>query len=90
MDLTSLLGVKSVTLYDPKPTEFLDLSSQFFLTENDIGKPRAEVSAPKLAELNPYVLINYFLFVSGSSCFYYYFNLKLILKGSSKSFQRRS
>ena len=57
MNLTSLLGVKSVTLYDPKPTEFLDLSSQFFLTENDIGKPRAEVSAPKLAELNPYVLI---------------------------------
>ncbi|KAJ3043758.1 SPS-sensor component ptr3 [Rhizophlyctis rosea] len=50
-----LAGVKSVTLYDPHPVELADLSSQFFLHQEDIGKPRAEVSAPRLAELNAYV-----------------------------------
>ena len=29
-----------------------DLGSNFFLTEADLGKPRAAVCAPKLAELN--------------------------------------
>ena len=39
-----LAGVKSVTIYDPTPCSYTDLSAQFFLTEDDIGKPRAEVS----------------------------------------------
>ncbi|KAK0482046.1 ubiquitin activating enzyme [Armillaria luteobubalina] len=42
----SLAGVKSVTIYDPEP---------FFLREEDIGKSRAEATAPRLAELNAYV-----------------------------------
>jgi ubiquitin-activating enzyme E1 len=28
---------------------------QFFLREADVGKPRAQVTAPRLAELNSYV-----------------------------------
>lgn len=50
-----LAGVKSVTLHDNTPASMLDLASQFYLTEDDIGKPRAAVSVKKLAELNPYV-----------------------------------
>ena len=48
-------GVKSVTLYDPAPVQVADLSAQFFLTEADTGRGRAEVTAPRLAELNQYV-----------------------------------
>ena len=50
-----LAGVKSVTLHDDALVSFSDLSAQFYLLESDIGQPRAKVSAPKLAELNPYV-----------------------------------
>ncbi|KAH7476625.1 Ubiquitin-like modifier-activating enzyme 1 [Phytophthora ramorum] len=50
-----LAGVKSVTLHDDTPASTLDLASQFYLTEADVGKPRAAVSLNKLAELNPYV-----------------------------------
>ncbi|CAG8762859.1 1368_t:CDS:2, partial [Racocetra persica] len=53
-----LAGVKSVTLYDPEPVKISDLSSQFFLHEDDIGKPRATVSRPRLAELNQYVPVS--------------------------------
>ncbi|KAK5121747.1 E1 ubiquitin-activating protein [Meristemomyces frigidus] len=50
----ALAGVKSLTLYDPKPARIEDLSSQFFLTPADVGKPRAAVTAPRVSELNPY------------------------------------
>lgn len=50
-----LAGVKSLTIYDEAPVTFSDLSTNFFLGEADIGKNRAEVCIPKLAELNPYV-----------------------------------
>ncbi|KAG1753795.1 uncharacterized protein EDB91DRAFT_1286481 [Suillus paluster] len=50
-----LAGVKSVTLYDPEPVTMQDLSSQYFLREEDIGKPRAAATLPRLAELNAYV-----------------------------------
>jgi len=53
-----LAGVKSVTLYDPAPVQISDLSTQFFLTEADVGKPRAAVSQPHLAELNQYVPVH--------------------------------
>merc|ERR1719203_245625 len=48
-------GVKSVTLHDPAPVQLSDLSAQFFLQEADVGRPRAEVTLPRLAELNQYV-----------------------------------
>ncbi|TXT08346.1 uncharacterized protein COLE_05270 [Cutaneotrichosporon oleaginosum] len=51
----ALAGVKSVTIYDPAPVEIADLGTQFFLREEDVGKPRHEVTAPRLAELNSYV-----------------------------------
>lgn len=50
-----LAGVKSVTLYDPDSVELKHLSSQYFFTQEDIGKNCAEVSQPRLAELNSYV-----------------------------------
>jgi ubiquitin-activating enzyme E1 len=50
----ALAGVKSLTIHDTKPTTMLDLSTQFYLSENDIGTNRALVSVKKLAELNPY------------------------------------
>jgi ubiquitin-activating enzyme E1 len=50
-------GVKSVTLHDPGNVEIADLSSHFYFTEADVGKNRAEVSTPKLAELNNYVTV---------------------------------
>lgn len=54
----ALAGVKSLSLYDPAPVELQDLSSQFFLSEHDIGKERASATLPKLAELNQYVPID--------------------------------
>lgn len=51
-------GVKSVTIHDPGKTSYADLSSQFFLRVEDIGKNRAEVTQPRLAELNSYVPVN--------------------------------
>ncbi|KAF2149040.1 putative poly(A)+ RNA transport protein [Myriangium duriaei CBS 260.36] len=53
----ALAGVKSLTLFDPKPAQTKDLSSQFFLHPDDVGKPRADVTVPRVSELNPYVPI---------------------------------
>lgn len=50
----ALAGVKSLSLYDPKPAQLSDLSSQFFLHPDDVGKSRAAVSVPRVSELNPY------------------------------------
>ena len=50
----ALAGVKSLTLFDPKPAVIADLSSQFFLHPEDVGKPRASVTVPRVSELNPY------------------------------------
>ncbi|KAK5117376.1 hypothetical protein LTR62_005994 [Meristemomyces frigidus] len=54
----ALAGVKSLTLWDPKKARIEDLSSQFFLHEHDVGKPRAEVTAPRVSELNPYTPVS--------------------------------
>ena len=48
-------GVKSMTIYDKEKVSLDDLSAQFYLTEKDIGKNRAECTLPHLAELNTYV-----------------------------------
>lgn len=48
-------GVKSVTLHDQVNCSIMDLSSQFYLEENDVGKNRAEACFEKLADLNSYV-----------------------------------
>ncbi|CAK7198182.1 E1 ubiquitin-activating protein [Sporothrix eucalyptigena] len=54
----ALAGVKSLTLHDPAPVAIADLSSQFFLHIDDIGKPRDEVTAPRVAELNAYTPVH--------------------------------
>ncbi|CAL1539269.1 unnamed protein product [Lymnaea stagnalis] len=51
-------GVKSVTIHDTQAATWSDLSSQFFLREEDVGKNRAEVTLPRLTELNSYVHVS--------------------------------
>ncbi|KAA6359201.1 MAG: putative ubiquitin-activating enzyme E1, partial [Streblomastix strix] len=50
-----LSGVKVVSIHDTALTTIADLTTQFYLTEGDIGKNRAEACVAKLAELNQYV-----------------------------------
>jgi ubiquitin-activating enzyme E1 len=54
----ALAGVKTVTLHDGGNVEMWDLSSNFFLTEDDIGRNRAVACVAKLQELNNSVLIS--------------------------------
>ena len=45
----SLAGPASVTIYDPNPVSWGDLSSNFYCREEDVGKiSRAEASIGKL------------------------------------------
>ena len=54
-----LSGPQSVTIYDPVLININDLSSNFYLSEKDVGKKfRDEASIQKLSELNPYVKIS--------------------------------
>ena len=54
----ALAGVKSLTLHDPTPAAIADLSSQFFLHPEDVGKPRDQSTAPRVAELNSYTPVS--------------------------------
>jgi ubiquitin-activating enzyme E1 len=53
-----LAGVKSFTVHDTVNTTYMDLASNFFLTENDIGKNRASVCLPKLREFNKFTPVS--------------------------------
>lgn len=53
-----LTGVKACTLYDKAPASFADLASHFYLSEADIGAPRAEATLPHLRTLNPYTSVD--------------------------------
>ena len=53
-----LAGVKSVTLHDEQTVQLRDLSSNFFLSDDDIGKNRALACVQKLQELNNAVLVS--------------------------------
>jgi len=50
-------GVKSVTLHDTEKATAIDLSSQFYISEEDVamGRNRAEAIYQKVSELNSYV-----------------------------------
>ena len=50
-----LAGVRAVSLLDSGATTVQDLAAQYFLREEDLGKPRDVTTAPRLAELNEYV-----------------------------------
>ena len=54
----ALAGVKSLSLHDPRPVQISDLSSQFFLRPEDVGKPKAAITAPRVSELNPYTPVD--------------------------------
>lgn len=45
-------------LYDPSPVEIKDLGSQFYLCEDDVGKPTAACCKAKLQELNTAVNVS--------------------------------
>ncbi|PAV84139.1 hypothetical protein WR25_11353 isoform C [Diploscapter pachys] len=45
-------GVRHVTIHDSKTATFTDLSAQYYLHEEDVGKNRAAASFERLAELN--------------------------------------
>ncbi|KAF1774487.1 Ubiquitin-activating enzyme E1, Cys active site [Phytophthora cactorum] len=47
-----LAGPGSITLHDDGIAEIKDLGTNFFLTEQDLGQPRASSVSHKLAELN--------------------------------------
>ncbi|XP_008851389.1 ubiquitin-like modifier-activating enzyme 7 isoform X2 [Nannospalax galili] len=53
-----LMGVGSLTLHDPHPTCWSDLAAQFFLSEENLGRNRAEVSREALVQLNEAVQVS--------------------------------
>eukprot|EP01029_Cantina_marsupialis_P025046 TRINITY_DN6569_c0_g2_i1.p1 TRINITY_DN6569_c0_g2~~TRINITY_DN6569_c0_g2_i1.p1 ORF type:complete len:1058 (-),score=389.83 TRINITY_DN6569_c0_g2_i1:160-3264(-) len=53
-----LAGPHSVTIADADAVEINDLSTNFYLKESDVGKPRDQCSIGQLAELNPYVKVS--------------------------------
>ncbi|KAL6059320.1 E1 ubiquitin-activating protein [Balamuthia mandrillaris] len=53
-----LMGVRHLALYDDENVQPSDLSSQFYLSEANIGQNRAEATLPKLAQLNGRVQLN--------------------------------
>ncbi|RFU33240.1 hypothetical protein B7463_g3096, partial [Scytalidium lignicola] len=50
-----LAGIHSLTIVDHAIVTESDLGAQFFITEADIGKNRAEAAAPQVRKLNPRV-----------------------------------
>ena len=54
-----LAGVKILSIFDDNKCNINDLSSNFYINEDDIpNKRRDEACIKKLSELNPYVVIN--------------------------------
>jgi ubiquitin-activating enzyme E1 len=54
-----LAGPNTVTLYDPTTVSIEDLSANFYLNEEHVGKiNRSQASCTKLQELNSYVKVN--------------------------------
>lgn len=45
-------GVRHVTIHDTRSAQWLDLSAQYYLRDEDLGRNRAEASFERLAELN--------------------------------------
>ena len=53
-----LSGVKKFAIHNSRKTTFTDLSGQFYLSEEDVGKNRALESLNKIQQLNYYVKID--------------------------------
>lgn len=54
-----LMGIKSITISDNKKIEMSDLTTNYYLNEDDIGKDRVLACINKLRELNPFITIEY-------------------------------
>ncbi|KAF2652347.1 hypothetical protein K491DRAFT_695667 [Lophiostoma macrostomum CBS 122681] len=52
-----LAGIGSITLADHEVVTEDDLGAQFFISEADVGKNRAEAAAPEIRKLNPRVKV---------------------------------
>ncbi|XP_065306380.1 ubiquitin-like modifier-activating enzyme 1 isoform X2 [Dermacentor albipictus] len=52
-----LAGVRSVTIHDEAVCTLADLSSQYYLSERDVGHNRADACEPLLGRLNQYVQV---------------------------------
>eukprot|EP01088_Endostelium_zonatum_P016386 TRINITY_DN440_c0_g1_i1.p1 TRINITY_DN440_c0_g1~~TRINITY_DN440_c0_g1_i1.p1 ORF type:complete len:1107 (-),score=320.39 TRINITY_DN440_c0_g1_i1:41-3361(-) len=52
-----LSGIGAVTIHDTENVQLSDLSANFYLTPEDVGKNRAEACKSKFAELNPYTTL---------------------------------
>ncbi|KAJ2740961.1 E1 ubiquitin-activating protein aos1, partial [Coemansia sp. BCRC 34301] len=46
-------GVGQLAIYDPQPISKLDLETQYYFSESNIGQPKDKVLAEKLGVLNP-------------------------------------
>ena len=55
---TILQGCNRLTLHDTAQITNDDFSTNYYITESDINKNRAEATYPKLAELNSYVKVD--------------------------------
>ncbi|KAF2630349.1 hypothetical protein BU25DRAFT_256452 [Macroventuria anomochaeta] len=53
-----LAGIGSITLADHENVTEDDLGAQFFISDADVGKNRAEAAAPQVQKLNPRVRVN--------------------------------
>ncbi|KAI9837513.1 MAG: hypothetical protein M1819_007164 [Sarea resinae] len=53
-----LAGIGSLTIADHELVKEDDLCSQFFISEEDVGKNRAEAAAPQIRRLNPRVTLH--------------------------------
>ncbi|KAJ4379198.1 E1 ubiquitin-activating protein aos1 [Didymella sp. IMI 355093] len=53
-----LAGIGSITLADHENVTEDDLGAQFFISDADVGKNRAEAAAPQVQKLNPRVQVN--------------------------------
>jgi len=53
-----LAGIHSIVIVDPLPANSYDLGGNFYLTADQLGKPRADLCKDRLAELNPYVSVS--------------------------------
>ncbi len=50
--------MRAVTIHDKQPATLHDLATQFYLTEEDVGRNRAEACQEKLQELNTAVKVS--------------------------------
>lgn len=53
-----LSNVGSVTVWDPTPATIQDRGANFYLSDADVGKPRATQCLPQLQTLNPYCKVD--------------------------------